>query len=289
MFPAQFEYHRATSVKEALALLKQYGDDARILAGGHSLLPMMKLRLAQPAHVVDIGRIDELRAITESGGTITIGAMATHDQIANDPLVRGKAGLLAECAAAIGDVQVRNRGTIGGSLAHADPAADYPAAMLALEAELRLESESGVRQVKAEDFFVDLMTTAAHPGEILTQITISSIPEKAGYSYLKHRHPASGFATIGVAVLVALDAAGNCQCVRAGITGLGAKAFRATSVEATLKGKAPNPPTIDRAASHAADGVDPLADIYASPEFRAELARVFTRRALTAAAKQTQK
>jgi aerobic carbon-monoxide dehydrogenase medium subunit len=289
MFPAQFEYHRATSVKEALALLKQYGDDARILAGGHSLLPMMKLRLAQPAHVVDIGRIDELRAITENGGTITIGAMATHDQIANDLLVRREAGLLAECAAAIGDVQVRNRGTIGGSLAHADPAADYPAAMLALEAALRLESESGARQVRAEDFFVDLMTTAAHPGEILTQIMISSIPEKAGYSYLKHRHPASGFATIGVAVLVALDAAGNCQRVRAGITGLGAKAFRATNVEATLKGKALDPQTIDRAASHAADGVDPLADIYASPEFRAELARVFTRRALMAAAKQTPK
>lgn len=283
MFPAQFEYHRAASVKDAVALLKQFGDDARILAGGHSLLPMMKLRLAQPAHVVDIGRIDELRVIRESGDKISIGAIATHDQIANDPLVGSRIGLLAECAAAIGDVQVRNRGTIGGSLSHSDPAADYPAGVLALEAELKLEGESETRIVKAQEFFVDLMTTAARPGEILTQVVLPASAPNSGYAYFKHRHPASGFAIVGVAALITLDERGNCQRVRMGVTGLAAKAFRANAVEAALTGKTPGDATISAAASHAAEGIDPLADIHASGEFRAELARVYAGRALSAA------
>ena len=280
MFPAQFEYHRAASVKDAIALLKQFGDDARILAGGHSLLPMMKLRLAQPAHLVDIGRIAELRTISEDSGKLTVGAAVTHDQIANDALVRARLGLLAECAAAIGDVQVRNRGTIGGSLSHSDPAADYPAAVLALEGEFKLESELGTRIIKAADFFLDLMTTAARPGEVLTHITFPAISGNTGYAYLKHRHPASGFAIVGVAVLLALDARGNCQRVRVGMTGLGSKAFRAQSVEAVMSGKIPDATTIASAASGVADGIDPLTDIHVSGEFRAELARVFTRRAL---------
>src|SRR6266852_3639478 len=150
MFPATFEYHRAASVKEALGLLKQYGDDARLLSGGHSLLPMMKLRLAQPTHLVDIAKISDLTRITEQGGKVVIGAAATHDQVAASEVVRNKIGLLAECASAIGDVQVRNRGTLGGSLSHADPAADYPAGILALEAEITLTGETGARTVKAE-------------------------------------------------------------------------------------------------------------------------------------------
>jgi carbon-monoxide dehydrogenase medium subunit len=266
-------------------LLKQYGDDARIVAGGHSLLPMMKLRLAQPAHLIDIGRIAELRIITANRGKLTVGATVTHDQIANDTLVRAELGLLAECAAAIGDVQVRNRGTIGGSLSHSDPAADYPAAVLALDADLKLESESGTRTVKAEDFFLDLMTTAAQPREILTQISFSSMPRNAGSAYLKHRHPASGFAIVGVAVVIVLDGRGNCQRVRVGVTGLGRKAFRAQAVEAGLSGKKPDPATIGMAASGVADGlVDALTDIHVSGELRAELAQVFTRRALSVAA-----
>lgn len=283
MFPAEFEYHRAASLKDAIALLKQFGDDARILAGGHSLLPMMKLRLVQPAHVVDIGRIDELRAISEIGGKIIIGATVTHDQIANDALVLGKLGLLAECAAVIGDVQVRNRGTIGGSLAHADPAADYPAGVLALEAELKLASESGTRTVRAEDFFVDLMTTAARTGEIISQIAVPPIPANSGYAYLKHRHPASGFAIVGVAVIITLDAGANCRRVRVGVTGLGPKAFRAAPVEAALTGKTPDDAAITAAAAHTAEGIEPLSDIHASGEFRAQLARVLARRALAAA------
>ncbi|MGH7934888.1 MAG: FAD binding domain-containing protein [Candidatus Binataceae bacterium] len=284
MFPGSFEYHRANSLKEAFGLLKQYGDDAKLLSGGHSLLPMMKLRLAQPAHLVDIARLRELTQIVEQGGKIVVGAAATHAQVAASDVVCDKAGLLAECAAAIGDVQVRNRGTIGGSLSHSDPAADYPAAVLALEGEIKLESEAGARTVKAEDFFVDLMTTAAKSDEILTQVAFAPLPAAAGYAYLKHRQPASGFAMVGVAVLLTLDLRGNCDRVRVGITGLGAKAFRAKAVENALSGKTPDTATIGAAAAHAADGVDALADIHAAADFRAELARVYTRRALVAAA-----
>ena len=289
MFPGQFDYHRAGSVKDALALIKQFGDEAKLLSGGHSLLPMMKLRLAQPAHLVDIGRIGELRTIAEQGGKIVIGAACTHDEISRNEIVRGKLGLFAECAAAIADVQVRNRGTIGGSLSHADPAADYPAGALALEAELRLESESGARTIKAEDFFVDIMTTAARPDEILTQAAFAPIPAGAGYIYIKHRQPASGFAMVGVAALATLDRRGNFDRVRVGITGLAAKAFRAKAVESALAGKAPDPSAIAAAAEHAADGVDALADIHAAADFRAELARVYTRRALATAASRAKK
>jgi carbon-monoxide dehydrogenase medium subunit len=289
MFPARFEYHRAGSVKDVLALLKQFGDDAKLLSGGHSLLPMMKLRLAQPAHLIDIGEIDELRQITEQGKSIGIGATCTHDQIARSELVREKIGLFAQCAEAIGDVQVRNRGTIGGSLSHADPGADYPAGVLALEAELRLQSEAGVRNLKAEDFFVDIMTTAARPGEVLTQVSFAPVPANAGYTYIKHRQPASGFALVGVAALVTLNRRGNFDRVRVGITGLAAKAFRAKAVENVLGGKEPDINTISAAAAHATDGIDPLSDIHAPADFRAALARVYTRRAIEAATSRARK
>lgn len=267
-------------------MLKQFGEDAKLLSGGHSLIPMMKLRLAQPAHLIDLTKVADLRQITEQGGKVVIGAAATHDQVAANDTVRGKIGLLAECALAIGDVQVRNRGTIGGSLSHADPAADYPAGILALEAELKLESEAGARTVKAEDFFVDLMTTAVKAGEILTQVALAPIPANTGFAYLKYRQPASGFAVVGAAAIVTLDRRGNCERVRVGITGLGAKAFRAKAVENALTGKAPDAANLAAAAAHAADGIDPLADIHASADFRAELARVYTRRALATATRK---
>src|SRR5712692_5396316 len=198
MYPANFDYKRPASVDEAVALLAKHGDDAKLLAGGHSLIPAMKLRLARPAVVVDIGRIANLSYIRESGGAIAIGAMTTHQEIESSKLLRDRSPLLAETAAHIGDMQVRNKGTIGGSLAHADPAADYPAAVLALEAEIRMESESGARTVKASDFFVDLLTTAMKPGEILTRVTIAPPAAGTGAAYLKHPQPASGFAIVGV-------------------------------------------------------------------------------------------
>lgn len=265
-------------------MLQQFGDDAKLLSGGHSLLPMMKMRLAQPAHLVDIGAITDLAGIREEGGKIVIGGATIHDQVASSKLVRDKLGLLADCAEAIGDIQVRNRGTLGGSLAHSDPAADYPAAVLALEGEIKLEGGSGTRTVKAQDFFIDLMTTAITPGEILTSASFTPHPARSGYAYLKHRQPASGFAVVGVAALITLDAKGNCERVRVGVTGLGPKAFRPAAVESALVGKKPEAATIAQAASHAADGIDALGDIHASPDFRSELARVYTRRAIQQAA-----
>jgi carbon-monoxide dehydrogenase medium subunit len=283
MFPSLFEYHRAASVRDALGLMQKYGEDAKLLSGGHSLLPILKMRLAQPQHLVDITRIADLGRISEQGGRIVIGAAVRHSQVHASALVRDKLGLLAECAGSIGDVQVRNRGTIGGSLAHADPAADYPATVLALDGEMRLESAAGARSVKAGDFFVDLMTTAIKPAEILTGVSFAPLPADTGFVYLKHRQPASGFAIIGVAVCLTLDKGGRCQGARLGITGLGAKAFRAAAVENAINGKAPEATTIAAAAAHAADGIDPLSDIHASAEFRAELARVYARRAIETA------
>jgi carbon-monoxide dehydrogenase medium subunit len=282
MFPASFEYHRASSVKDAVAMLQRYGEEGKILAGGHSLVPMLKLRLAQPAHLIDIGGIRDLAAIREEGGKVIVGGLATHFAVETSDVVRTKLGLLSECAAEIGDVQVRNRGTLGGSLAHADPAADYPAAVLALEGEIRVEGAAGSRTIKAEDFFLDLMTTAVQPGEILTQVAFAPIPAATGFAYLKHRQPASGFAMVGVAAVVTLDKSGNVSRARIGVTGLGPKPFRAKAVEAALQGR--SPAQAGEAASHAADGIDALSDIHASAEFRAELARVYTRRAIEAAA-----
>lgn len=288
MFPAPFEYHRAASVREALGLLKRHGEDAKLLAGGHSLLPMMKLRLAQPAHLIDIGQIRELGAIREEAGRIIVGAAATHAQVESSDLVRSRLGLLAECAGTIGDVQVRNRGTLGGCLAHADPAADYPAALLALEGEVRLEGEAGARTIKAQEFFVDLLTTAIGAGEILTQVALPIPPAGAGWAYLKHPQPASGFAIVGVAALLGVDQRGDCTLARVAITGLAAKAFRATAVEAALAGKPCDTDALRAAASHAAGGVSPMADIHASGEFRSELARVYTKRALERARSRCQ-
>lgn len=271
MHPANFDYVRPTSVDEAVSLLKKHGDDAKVLAGGHSLIPAMKLRLARPKIVLDIARIASLSYIREAGGAIAIGATTTHFEIETSTLLRGKSPLLAETAAHIGDVQVRNKGTIGGSLVHADPAADYPAAILALDAEIDLVGPKGRRTVKASQFFVDLLQTATAPDEILTEIRVPATG--ASVAYVKTEQKASGFALAGVAVVASGSG------VRVGVTGVGAKAYRATGVEETL-GNRRTPDAIALAAAHAADGVEPLGDIHASPEYRAHLAKVNARRAL---------
>ncbi len=273
MYPANFDYTRPATIDEAIALLTKHGDDAKVLAGGHSLIPAMKLRLARPAVVVDIGRIATLSYIREAGGAIAIGATTTHQEIESSALLREKSPLLAETASHIGDVQVRNRGTIGGSLAHADPAADYPAAILALDAEIDLIGPRGTRTVKAPAFFVDLLQTAIGPDEILTEIRVPRTAKTVAYE--KTEQKASGFAIAGVAVVVGADG------VRVGITGVAATAYRAVAVEQALAGQRwPSAAAIVAAAAHAADGVEPLGDIHASPEFRAHLADVNTRRAI---------
>jgi carbon-monoxide dehydrogenase medium subunit len=283
MIPAAFDYHTPTSLAEALALLAQYGDEAKILAGGHSLLPALKLRLSSIGHLIDIGRLADLAYIKEEAGRLVIGARTTHYQVESSTLFQQKCPLLAECAANIGDVQVRNRGTIGGSLAHADPAADYPATILALEAEIQAVGASGIRTIKAEHFFVDMLTTALQPGEIITQVQVSPFAAKTGSAYLKVPQPASGFAVVGVAALVTVDAKGQCTKVRVGITGAAAKAYRAYDTEAALAGKSPDEAALTQAAAQATNGIETNGDIFASAEYRAHLVRVYTKRALVKA------
>jgi carbon-monoxide dehydrogenase medium subunit len=283
MIPNNFEYFAPKSVPEALSLLSKYQEDVKVLAGGHSLLPQMKLRLAAPKYVVDIGRIPGLAYIKEASGKISIGALTTHYALESSALLKQKCPLLSETAAAIGDVQVRNRGTIGGSLVHADPAADWPAAVLALDAELKVIGKSGERTIKAEDFFVEMMTTAIQPTELLTEIQIPQLPARTGSTYLKMHQKASGFAIVGVAARVTLDASQVCQEVGIGITGVTSKAYRAKSVEIELTGKKLDSAAIKQAAQKATDGIEALADLHASSEYRSHLSRVYTRRALEAA------
>ena len=281
MIPAPFEYHAPSTVKEAIGLLERHGEDAKLLAGGHSLLPIMKFRLAQPKVVVDIGRISGLDKIEAKGSTIVIGALATHDAVEMSEALQTQCPLLPETASVIGDMQVRNRGTIGGSLAHADPAADYPGAILALEAEIVATGPKGSRTIPAKDFFVEMLTTALQPTEIITEVRVPATGKSV--AYLKHPHPASGYAVVGVAVALQISG-GKCQKAAIGINGVAGKAYRASAVEKALVGKALDEKTVADAAAHAADGADVQSDLYASSEFRAHLASVYTKRAILKAA-----
>src|SRR2546429_1179024 len=233
MIAAPFDYKRANTLDEALTLLAQ-NEDAKILAGGHSLIPAMKLRLAMPPMLLDISRIKDLSYIREEDGQIRIGAMTTHYQIESSDFLKQICPLLPECAAHIGDMQVRNKGTIGGSLAHSDPAGDWPAAILALNAELVAVSKNGERTIKAGCFFVDLLTTALEPGEILREIRVKK--NGTHHAHAKMPHPASGFAVVGGAANLIMHRSNECQSASIGITGVSSKAYRASAVESALKG-----------------------------------------------------
>lgn len=283
MIPSQFDYQAPTTIDEALSLLSANPDDAKILAGGHSLIPAMKLRLAQPALLVDLARIKDLSYIREEANSILIGAMTTHYEIESSSQLKSSCPLLPECASHIGDVQVRNKGTIGGSLAHSDPAGDWPAAIIALNAEMMTVGKNGERTVKADDFFVDFLTTALEPGEILREIRIPKPAGRFGHSYQKVRHPASGFAVVGVAVALNLNAQNSCEGAGVGITGVAAKAYRAANVEAALINKQIDETVAAVAAAHACDGAEINADLYASADYRKHLAIVYTRRAIQSA------
>ena len=284
MIPAQFDYVRAKTIDEALSLLGQ-SEDAKILAGGHSLIPAMKLRLAMPSMLVDIGRIKDLAYIREEGDQILIGAATTHYQIESSDLLKRICPLLPACAGHIGDMQVRNKGTIGGSAAHADPAGDWPAAIIAMDAELIATSKNGDRSIRADDFFVDLMTTALDAGEILREIRIRKSGPRTGQAYAKMAHPASGFAVVGVAANLSLGGDGNCEKASIGITGVSAKAFRPAGVESALKGAKLNDEKIAGASAQATDAIDVNGDLFASADYRKHLAEVYTRRAITEALK----
>ena len=283
MIPTPFDYQVPATLDEAIALLAADPDGAKVLAGGHSLIPAMKLRLAQPQLLVDIARIKSLAYIREEGNQILIGATTTHYQLESSDLLKQICPLLPACAASIGDVQVRNKGTIGGSVAHSDPAGDWPAAVLALDADVVVVGPNGERIVKATDFLVDLMTTDLQPGEILREIRVEKPSGRFGQAYQKVPHPASGFAVVGVAVDLVLNDDGSCKAARIGVTGVGVKAYRGLGAEAALNGAALDDQTIAAAAERVCEGVDPNSDLYASGEYRCALAKVHTRRAIQAA------
>jgi len=282
MISAPFDYVRANTLEEALTLLAQ-NEDAKILAGGHSLIPAMKLRLARPTLLIDIARLQDLTYVREEGGQIRIGAMTTHYQIESSDLLKNLCPLLPECASHIGDLQVRNKGTIGGSLAHADPAGDWPAAAIALNAELVATSKNGDRTINVNDFFVDMLTTALQPGEILREIRINKTNDRTGHAYVKMPHPASGFAVVGVAANLSFNGGNECKSASIGITGVSSKAYRAAAVEHTLVGNPVNEGTMLSAGARATDGVDVNGDVFASDEYRRHLAAVYVRRAIAAA------
>lgn len=285
MIPASFDYLAPKSLDEALSALGARGEDAKLIAGGHSLLPLMKLRLANPKVLIDIGRIRNLNEIRAAKDQLVVGALATHFQIESSALLQKSCPLLPQTARTIGDVQVRNRGTIGGSVVHADPAADWPAAMLALGGRLKLRGRTGERMIDAEKFFLGPMTTAIEASEILTEIHLPMAPRRSGYSYGKMAQQASGFAIVGVAVSLCLDAKGRCEDVGIGITGLSDTPFRARKAEARLRGNKITTKLVDACAAEVAAGIDPLEDLHAAADYRAHLARVYTARAIQEAAK----
>jgi carbon-monoxide dehydrogenase medium subunit len=279
MIANSFEYTAPATLGEALGLI---ADGAKPLAGGMSLIPMMKLRLASPEHLVDLGRLKELSYIREDAGEIHIGASTTHYEIESSPLLLGKCPLLAETAAYIGDIQVRNMGTLGGSVAHADPAADYPAALQALEAKIVLKSSTGERTVPTADFFLDTFTTAIEPGEIVSEVIVPIEPGLTGTSYQKFLQPASGFAIVGIAARVRQEG-GRFAVVRVGVTGLSGSSYRATGVEDALQGQSVSDEAIRGAAALVADGIEANSDLHASAEYRKSLAVAYTVRAIRAA------
>ena len=286
MFPASFGYVAAHSVEEALQLLTQQGEDAKLLAGGHSLVPAMKLRLASPRTLIDLGTIPGLRGVRIDGDTLAIGALTVHADVASSDLVRKRLPGLAEAASVIGDVQVRNRGTIGGSVAHADPAADLPVILTALNASFVLQSMSGSRAVAADDFFTDFYTTAMTAHEVLTEIRVPLPAAGSGTAYVKLPHPASGYVVVSAGVLITRQASGSCASARVALGGLGSGPIRARGTETGLQGKSLTPEVIAAAAAKAAENADPVEDSYASAEYKRHVATVYTRRAIEVAVKR---
>jgi aerobic carbon-monoxide dehydrogenase medium subunit len=282
MYPYPFAYRRATSIDEALSLLVTE-EEGKLLAGGQSLLPVMKLRLAQPGTLIDISEIAELRGARVDGDSLVIGALTTHHQLETDPLVAEHAPLLAEMARVVGDQQVRNRGTLGGAIAHADPAADYPAGVLALDATIVAQGPNGERQIPVSEFFQGFLTTTLAPDELLTAIRIPLAKPGTGVSYQKLANPASGYAIAGIAAVVERAGDGTIGALRLGITGVGDVAYRATAVEEALVGQQPTEDAIKAATAKAADGIDPLDDVQAPAAYRAKVAGNLARRAITTA------
>ncbi|HZT08572.1 MAG TPA: xanthine dehydrogenase family protein subunit M [Chloroflexota bacterium] len=283
MYPASFTYVAPRSLEEALDLLTRLSGEAKLLAGGHSLIPAMKLRLSEPGSLIDLGRVPELAGVRVDGETLVIGALTVHADLAESPLVRQHLPGLADAASLIGDVQVRNRGTIGGSAAHADPGADEPVILTALDATFALASANGRRFVQADEFFTGFFTTALAPNEILTEVRIPIPPRNVATAYAKLGHPASGYVLVSAGALVRRAPNGAFESARIALGGLGGGPTRARGVEEALQGAPVTPDAIAAAASRAAEGTDPDDDPYASAEYKRHLATVLARRAIESA------
>ena len=279
MIPPEFDYVAPDSLDDALAALAEGGEDAKLLAGGHSLIPLMKLRLAAPTLLVDLRRVPGLRGIERENGSWRIGPMTRHA----DLQIRDDLGLLATAAALIADQQVRNRGTIGGSLAHGDPASDFPGVLLAAEGSVTARGKEGTREIAAADLFQDYLTTALEPGEVLTEVRFPAL-DGWGHGYEKFNRRAEDWAMVGVSALVRRGADGTCEDVRIGLTNMASTPLRATAAEEALRGGPLDADHIARAAELAAEGTDPPGDLNATPEYKRHLARVLSRRALERAA-----
>ncbi len=284
MYSADFDYHRARSLADAQRLLAAH-PGAKLLAGGHSLIPLMKLRLAMPPAVIDIGRIPELRGISRSGDTIRIGALTTHSELAASADLQKSAAALAEAAALVGDPAVRSRGTIGGNIAHADPASDLPTVLVALDARIIAVGPKGTRTIPAEDFFTGIMSTALAEDEVVSEIVVTAAERGQGSAYVKFAHPASRYAVIGAAALVSMEK-DQCRAARVAVGGLVPHATRAKAVETALVGKPGTATTIEAAVAQLrADLGDQVSgDIYASAEYRAAVSPIYVKRAVAAAA-----
>lgn len=283
MIPASFEYLRPKTLPEAIGLLQQYGDDAKILSGGQSLIPMMKLRLARPGYLVDINRITGLAHIKEEGGYLKIGGLTREAELETSPLVRAKYPIIIDTAHVIADPQVRNLATVGGNLAHGDPANDHPATMVALGAQVVATGAKGERVIPIDDFFLTLFSTALQHDEILTEIRIPIPPPRSGGAYLKLERKVGDFATAAVAVQLTLDDKGACQKVGIGLTNVGPTPVKARKAEDFLRGKKLDEANIARAAQLAADESDPSADLRGPVEYKKGLVKELAKRALTRA------
>ncbi len=281
MIPAQFDYVRAGSVDEAVAALREHGEDAKVMAGGQTLIPLLRLRLSYPEVVVDAGRVEEMRGVREDGDHLVIGSMTTHHDVIRDPLVRQHAGLIAEATRTVADPAVRHRGTFGGALSHADPAGDLPAVALALDAEFVIAGSGGRRTVPAAEFFVDYLQTAIAPDELLVEVRVPKLGAGWGYRYEKFHRVAQSWAIVGVAAAVRRDN-GSIAEAHVALTNMGATPIRASAVEQALAGAAAD--SVAAAAEHAAEGTSPPSDLNGKADYREHLARVLTRRAVTAAA-----
>lgn len=283
MIPAQFDYVAPDSVSGAVTALGEAGEDAKVLAGGQSLIPVLRLRLSYPSVLVDLRKVAELRGVREEGDTLVIGAMTRHADILSDPLVRRHAALVAEATATVADPAVRHRGTFGGALAHADPAGDLAAVALALDAQLVAEGPGGRRSIAAADFFQDYLQTALSPDELLVEVRLPKLAGQWGVHYEKFNRVAQAWAIVGVAAAVRRDN-GSIAEARVGLTNMGSTPVRATAVEQALAGAQAAPEAIAEAAGHAAEGTSAPSDLSAKADYREQLARVLTRRAVTAAA-----